>query len=291
MPFSVATAAPNGRRGGQASTPAKRKAARANGRRAARRADIEAYTRRLTGGHNGARLDVETVDAVQRIRCGDARVLVPTLDPSALIVTDPPYNVGVTYEVHNDRMPEADYEALLGATLRPPCVVITYPEALPRLARILGDPTKVVAWVYPANTARQFRTISWFGCAPDFQRGEQAYRNPGDWRVQTRIASGETARLYDWWHIDLVKNVSREKTPHPAQTPTEVMTRILTITPADFIVDPFCGSGTTLVAAQALGRAALGMDISPAYCALATARLTMTPKEAPCWLDENPPAP
>jgi site-specific DNA-methyltransferase (adenine-specific) len=41
--------------------------------------------------------------------------------------------------------------------------------------------------------------------------------------------------------------------------PVEVVRRILTVTPADLIVDPFLGSGTTLVAAKELGRRALGV--------------------------------
>ncbi len=62
---------------------------------------------------------------------------------------------------------------------------------------------------------------------------------------------------------------------HPTQKPTELMEQILTrhSNPDDLILDPFCGSGTTCVAAKKLGRRYIGIDISPEYCAIARSRL------------------
>ena len=65
---------------------------------------------------------------------------------------------------------------------------------------------------------------------------------------------------------------------HPTQKPTALIKwLILTYGDnADLILDPFCGSGTTCVAAKLLGRNYIGIEISPAYVKIAEARLRNT---------------
>ena len=51
--------------------------------------------------------------------------------------------------------------------------------------------------------------------------------------------------------------------------------------PADLVADPFLGSGTTLIAAEQLGRKCYGMEISPAYCDVIVKRWeTLTGRKA-----------
>lgn len=160
---------------------------------------------------------------------GDCREIVSEV--RGLMVTDPPYNVGYHYDEHEDAMPESEYWDFLAAILRMPLVFIHYPEALFPVARLFARaPDEIVAWVYHANTPKQWRSVAWFGCEPDFSLDGQHYKNPDDKRVRQLIAAGKKARLYDWWHIEQVKNVSAEKTEHPCQIPTALMLRILRVT-------------------------------------------------------------
>jgi modification methylase len=62
--------------------------------------------------------------------------------------------------------------------------------------------------------------------------------------------------------------------PHPAAFPVDLITRIISSTTAQVVLDPFMGSGTTAVAAKALHRDYIGIEISPQYCAMAEQRLT-----------------
>jgi DNA modification methylase len=145
------------------------------------------------------------------------------------------------------------------------------------LASEIGKfPDKVVSWIYNSNTAKQHRDIAFFGVKPDFRKVTQPYKNPNDKRIQQLIAAGKKGgRLYDWWNINQVKNVSKDKTNHPCQMPLEVMTNIIGILPDDaLIVDPFLGSGTTGVACKKLGRDFVGIEIDFYYCDLAKKRIS-----------------
>ena len=198
---------------------------------------------------------------------------------NSIIVTDPPFNIGYHYNKYKDRM-EADsyYEMLSGLLDIAPCVFIHYPEALYELSARSGvSPTRVVSWVYNSNTAKQHRDIAFYGVKPNFNQVRQPYKNPNDKRIQQRIAEGKTGcKLYDWWNINQVKNVSKDKTAHPCQMPLEVMKNIVGILPRDStIVDPFMGSGTTGVACVEAGLDFIGIEMDSKYFEIAKNRLKL----------------
>jgi site-specific DNA-methyltransferase (adenine-specific) len=63
----------------------------------------------------------------------------------------------------------------------------------------------------------------------------------------------------------------RERVGHPNQKPLDVILWCLGFTDGD-VLDPFMGSGTTLVAAKNLGRRAIGIEIEERYCEIAARR-------------------
>lgn len=74
------------------------------------------------------------------------------------------------------------------------------------------------------------------------------------------------------WNI---RAESAKKIGHPAPFPVELATRVIRLYSyvGDVVLDPFCGSGTTCVAAFRSNRRYVGYDIVPAYCDLARSRI------------------
>ena len=91
---------------------------------------------------------------------------------------------------------------------------------------------------------------------------------------QAHLQKGKYAT--NLWRIPSLKGASKEKAGHPSQKPRAVIERIVASSsaPGDLVIDPFLGSGTTAVVAQAMGRAWLGIEQSAEYAALARARIS-----------------
>lgn len=210
--------------------------------------------------------------------------ILENLDRKKVIfVSDPPFNIGYHYNSYSDNLNEEEYyECLESVFGEDKCVLIHYPEQLYKFSFQIGKfPEKVISWVYNSNTGKQHRDIAFFGVKPDMNKVRQPYKNPNDKRIQERIKNGaKGGRLYDWWNINQVKNVSKEKTNHPCQMPLEVMKRIIGILPEDCIViDPFMGSGTTGIAVlemnkkQNASREFIGIELDEEYYNIAKERI------------------
>ncbi len=81
--------------------------------------------------------------------------------------------------------------------------------------------------------------------------------------------------LGDVWEIPYLNPKAKERVGYPTQKPVLLLERIIQLCtdPQDLVADPFCGSGTTLVAAHLLGRRAIGIDTSEDALKLAAQRL------------------
>ncbi len=95
--------------------------------------------------------------------------------------------------------------------------------------------------------------------------------------IEKRKAAGEneTIELSDvWYDIHRIKH-RRDRDAHPCQLPEKLMERIILLTtkPGDVVFDPFCGTGTTAIVAQRLGRNFVVTDSDPNYVRIAQERL------------------
>jgi site-specific DNA-methyltransferase (adenine-specific) len=81
--------------------------------------------------------------------------------------------------------------------------------------------------------------------------------------------------IADVWDIPFLNPKAKERVGYPTQKPILLLERIISLVtvPGDLVLDPFCGSGTTLVAAELLGRNSLGVDVASDAVQLAKQRL------------------
>jgi site-specific DNA-methyltransferase (adenine-specific) len=83
------------------------------------------------------------------------------------------------------------------------------------------------------------------------------------------------AKPRDVLEVPTICNGMAEKTAHPTQKPEELLRKLVLASSeaGDLVLDPFCGSGTTLVVAERHGRRWLGIDADARYVGLARQRL------------------
>jgi len=209
-----------------------------------------------------------------------------------LFLTDPPYNIGHNYGDVNDRRPKAEYIKLMRNVLKAAYdaaddsahfFMIHYPRDIAEMWPILTEKTgwefhQWITWTYPSNIGMSknswttaSRAIIWLqkreGGKPTFhpERIVRPYRNPWDKRVGELIKSGKKGcSLYDWWQINLVKNVNIEKSSYSNQIPQVLLERIIRSTTdiGDLVADPFSGTYSTIKAALSLGRLGWGCDLN-----------------------------
>jgi len=95
------------------------------------------------------------------------------------------------------------------------------------------------------------------------------------------------AKPKDIIEVPTTCNGMGEKTPHPTQKPEELLRKLILAASNenDFIIDPFSGSGTTVVVAEQLGRKWAGCDLSSEYNKWAIDRLeNVTHKNKASWI-------
>ncbi len=192
---------------------------------------------------------------------GDCRDVLPHLPPVDLVLTDPPY--GMSYR------PGGGSPGLL------------HSRGHKRAEVVRGDdePFDPAPWLAVAPCA--FFGAQWFFST--LPPGEFfVWDKRGDYRpIDQRdfdlvwTNAGKAGRIIRCvWRGLCRETEAQDKILHPTQKPVRLMRDILdALPPSQTILDPFMGSGTTLVAARDLGRKAIGVEICEKYCEIAAKRL------------------
>lgn len=104
--------------------------------------------------------------------------------------------------------------------------------------------------------------------------GKSIYKRDSDGNI-VNAQPKKGVPLSDVWEIPFLNPKANERVGYPTQKPINLLEKIISISTdeEDLVLDPFCGSGTTLVAAKLLGRQYIGIDSNPDAIKLSRERL------------------
>jgi site-specific DNA-methyltransferase (adenine-specific) len=221
-----------------------------------------------------------------------------------LIVTSPPYNVDIAYGTHDDALTYPRYLAFSRRWLARArawlkedgrlCLNIPLDKNKDGQQSVGADLTtiaKEVGFRYHStivwnegNISRRTAWGSWMSASAPYVIAPVElivvlYRE--HWKRSSGSRDSDITRqeFMDWTNGLWTFNGERKKrVGHPAPFPVELPRRCIRLFSyvGDTVLDPFMGSGTTLVAARDCGRRAIGVEIEERYCALARDRLVET---------------
>lgn len=241
---------------------------------------------------------------------GDCLELLRQIPDGALqlIVTSPPYNIGKEYETRLDIEEYLHQQSAVIAecvrTLAPrgsicwqvgnhvdrgaiiPLDALLYP-LFTRLGLRMRN-RLIWHFEHGLHCTRRFsgrhETIMWFTKSDDYVFNLDPVRVPQKYPGK-KYFKGPKAGQYsgnplgknpgDLWAIPNVKSNHVEKTEHPCQFPVELIERlVLSMTnEGDWVLDPFLGAGSSIIAAIRHGRRGAGAEIVPSYVEIATQRI------------------
>ncbi len=230
-----------------------------------------------------------------------------------LIVTSPPYNVDIKYNSHDDTLSYKEYLSFTQQWLERCydflkddgrfCLNIPLDKNKGGQQSVCADITtiaKQIGFKYHStiiwneqNISRRTAWGSWLSASAPYVIAPVEvivvfYKK--DWKKTSGSRKSDITKeeFMEWtngvWNFS---GESKKRIGHPAPFPIELPKRCIKLFSfvGDVVLDPFLGSGTTLLACLVLGRRGIGVDIDSKYCELAKNRLIKEGKIDQQWLN------
>ena len=231
------------------------------------------------------------------VRIGDCREVLKEVPSESvkLVVTSPPYNIGKPYGKYKDKVALNDWEDLINDVTKEVHRILTpdgsfflnlSPVPFGNDKEILPLPfigyqimknngfylRNMITWTFNNmqncvnRLSGRYENILWgVKDINNYVFNLDEIRIPYITKNDKRLEGGKGRNPTDVWYFDRVNNMTKKKLnlTHPTVYPLEMIMRILKMSsnPGDTILDPFVGSGTSLVAAKILGRNGIGIEL------------------------------
>lgn len=235
-------------------------------------------------------------DEYVTLYCGDCREILPTLGLVDGVVTDPPYgDTSLDWDT-----PVGDWLDLIDLAVHGSV------WCFGSLRFFLEHGHEFAGWKYAqeivwekhngsSSAADRFRRVHEF--AVQWYRGswQSLHRDPPVTMDASPRQVRRKTRPPHWGEIGAHSYVSEDGGPrlmrsvievrsehgravHPTQKPLGILRPLITysVPPGGVVLDPFAGSGSTLIAAREVGRRAVGIEMDAGYCAAAVERLAVS---------------
>ena len=219
-----------------------------------------------------------------------------------LIVTSPPYNVDIKYNSHSDSMTYDDYLEFSEKWMNKCyqwlkkdgrfCLNIPLDKNKGGQQSVGADLTTIakrIGFKYHStiiwnegNISRRTAWGSWLSASAPYVIAPVElivilYKDQWKKTSGSRISDIEKQEFMDWTNgLWTFSGESKKKIGHPAPFPVELPRRCIKLFTFvdDLVLDPFMGSGSTLIAAYNNNRKGIGIDIDRSYCELAKERVS-----------------
>jgi DNA modification methylase len=230
-----------------------------------------------------------------RVMCGDSGViehiemLVRTAQ-ATVVFTDPPYGVSIgaknrflnsfqpagrnLADLASDDSSERDLYAMLLSVFDKTCRLVMAGDCSIFVCAPQGGSLGLMMMMMREAGLPVRHVLIWRKNQPTFSLGRLDYEYQHEpilftWKA-THKRVGDGLFTTSVWDVDKPRANREHPTMKPLELPLNAIARHSD--PGDVVYDPFLGSGTTLIAAERLGRVCYGMEISPAYVAVALQR-------------------
>lgn len=206
---------------------------------------------------------------------GDAREMLPSVQSARLVVTDPPYVFGIASTTHEGKA--GGWGDMMNSA-------IWYESWMTECQRLTANQSGAM-WVFNSwrslpVLARAAMSVRWpieslliwdKECiGPGGPRGLRPSYEVAALFVQEGFAL-KNRGLPDIWRS---KWAGQKPTGHSAEKPVDLLRRMIRESGGGSVLDPFMGSGSTLVAAKAEGCEAVGIECEERWCEVAATRLS-----------------